>query len=297
MAVGPPLRRVDRAARLLELEAAQQRGDPRRDAAGAPVGHDDLAAGLADAHHLVGRVVVQRRGGRAEGRHDAVEAVVLERSASASPSTHSTSTPASRGAPARGLEELGGDVERRRRRRPLAAAAIATLPVPVATSSTRMPASMPTAPRDRAAHVPGELGDRVVVAGRPERPVAVLRVRQIAAHRVAPRRLPPRATLPARRRGPLPRGSRAVGPGRGAVALEEPRRAAVLLGLGRLGGVALAADALPRRLVELVLAAVLPARGDGGRVAARLALRRSPPGAGRARRRPRAGCRDRCRAP
>ena len=47
---------------------------------------------------------------------------------------------------------------------------------------------------------------------------------------------------------------------------------AVLLGLGRLGGVAGAAHRAPGRAVELVLAAVAAVGRDGGRVAARLAL-------------------------
>src|SRR5215218_167782 len=63
----------------------------------------------------------------------------------------------------------------------------------------------------------------------------------------------------------------ADGPGAGAGGGVEERGAVVLLGLGRGGGVAAAAHRFPGAVVELVFAAVGPVRGDGGRVAARLA--------------------------
>src|SRR3954467_3955946 len=79
------------------------------------------------------------------------------------------------------------------------------------------------------------------------------------------------------RAGASPRGRAARG--------EKLRGEAVLLGLGRLRRVAGAAEALPRRTVELVLAAVLAVGRDRRRVAARLALgdaleRRAAAGAG-----------------
>ena len=60
-------------------------------------------------------------------------------------------------------------------------------------------------------------------------------------------------------------------PGRRAGARVEHGRAAILLGLGRRGRVAAAADARPGAVVELVLAAERAAAADGARVAARLA--------------------------
>src|SRR6266576_2317243 len=58
-----------------------------------------------------------------------------------------------------------------------------------------------------------------------------------------------------------------------AVLVVERRGGAVLLGLGRRGGVAAAAHRAPRLAVELVFAAVGAVARDGARVAARLALR------------------------
>ena len=117
-----------------------------------------------------------------------------------------------------------------------------------------------------------------VVAGAPARR---LRMRD------APRRLRWRLTRDggggvSRRRPasrlPLPGSfSGAVGPGRGAACREERGGAAVLLGLGRLGGVARPAHGAPGGARELVLAAVAAVGGDRGRVAAGLALRRSAP--------------------
>ena len=68
---------------------------------------------------------------------------------SASASTHSSSTPVGLGARAAGLEQLGrqvagGDVARRS-----AAAGIEALPVPAATSRTRMPGPIPHASTSR----------------------------------------------------------------------------------------------------------------------------------------------------
>src|SRR4051795_12616082 len=75
-----------------------------------------------------------------------------------------------------------------------------------------------------------------------------------------------------RRRGFVSLRGGAVGPGRRALALQQERGAAVLLALRRGRRIAGAADGLPRRAIELVLAAVLAGRGDRGRVAAGLAL-------------------------
>ena len=88
------------------------------------------------------------------------------------------------------------------------------------------------------------------------------------------RRLP----APPRIASPLPGSfgaSGAVGPGGGAARLQQRGGAAVLLGLGRLGRIAGAAHRAPGGARELVLAAVAAVGRDRGRVAARLALRRS----------------------
>ena len=61
-------------------------------------------------------------------------------------------------------------------------------------------------------------------------------------------------------------------PRRGPALGQQLRGDAVLLGLGRVGGVAAAAHRAPRLAVELVLAAVVAVGRDGARVAARLAL-------------------------
>src|SRR3954467_1240611 len=71
--------------------------------------------------------------------------------------------------------------------------------------------------------------------------------------------------------GRTPRRSAADGPGAGAGGGVEERRAVVLLGLGRGGGVAAAAHRFPGPVVELVFAAVGAVGGDGGRIAAGLA--------------------------
>src|SRR3954454_7864594 len=86
-------------------------------------------------------------------------------------------------------------------------------------------------------------------------------------------------------REPVAASAAADRPGGRAALGEKLRREAVLLGLGRLRRVAGAAEALPRRTVELVLAAVLGRRPDLRWVAARLALgdaleRRAAAGAG-----------------
>ena len=149
VAVGPPLDGVDRAARLLLLEAAQQRREPRREAAGAPVRHHDLAAGLADADELVGCLVVLGDERRPERRQHAVEAVVLVGQRLGVALDPVDLDPGLAGTAARGFEQLGGDVEAddvgARRR-----GADRALPVPVATSSTRMPAAIETAPATAA---------------------------------------------------------------------------------------------------------------------------------------------------
>src|SRR3954454_7129302 len=75
----------------------------------------------------------------------------------------------------------------------------------------------------------------------------------------------------------------ADGPGRAALLRVEHRRAAVLLGLGRGGGVAGAADGRPGGPRELVLA-VEAVAGVGGGVAARLARRDGLQVAGRGHR-------------
>ena len=64
----------------------------------------------------------------------------------------------------------------------------------------------------------------------------------------------------------------AVRPGRGAAQPVQLQRQPVLEPLGRGGRVAGATEAAPGLAAELVLAAVRPARRDGARVAARLAL-------------------------
>ena len=95
--------------------------------------------------------------------------------------------------------------------------------------------------------------------------------------RRAGRRHPPAA-------GYLPAADR---PGRGARAGVEHGRAAILLGLGRRRRVAAAADARPRPVVELVLAAEGPAAAERARVAARLARSDRSKHAGDRRRRER----------
>ena len=81
------------------------------------------------------------------------------------------------------------------------------------------------------------------------------------------RRRRPYRVSPARSFG----ASGAVRPGRGAARLQQRGGAAVLLGLGRLRGIARAAHRAPGGARELVLAAVAAVGRDRGRVAARLA--------------------------
>ena len=104
-----------------------------------------------------------------------------------------------------------------------------------------------------------------------------------------------RSRRPARAEGADAVSSGAAdGPGRGALPRVEHGGTAILLGLGGRGGVAGAADALPRLLRELVLA-VEPVAGVGRRVAAGLAggdrLEVGRGGAGRGARRACAGAR------
>ena len=86
---------------------------------------------------------------RAERGEDAIEAVVLERQRLGVALDPLDLDARLGGAPARGLEELGGDVEADDLGAPCAAR-MATLPVPVPTSSTRIPASIETAPATAA---------------------------------------------------------------------------------------------------------------------------------------------------
>ena len=144
-----PQRRRLRAGRRRRGERPHRPEQRADHALGRPAQQPDRAARAADAHELVGDVLVVRREHRADRGHDDVERLVLERQL-LGVGLHPLE-----------LEPLGLRAARGRPRAarasgrwpsrcaPACAAGIAALPVPEATSSTRMPGPIPHASTSR----------------------------------------------------------------------------------------------------------------------------------------------------